>query len=81
MQQILTYTLLLSALLFSGGEKSSAHPLDLHLPTSYDYLLESEFEKDSANKIAEEKLNDANASEEDVQKALDQLFGPNGNRV
>jgi|GEM_PF-7081945 len=81
MQQILTYTLLLSVVLFCGGDRGSAHPVDIHLPTSYDYLHETEYERDRANKEAQKTLDKDDSSEEEIQRALDQLYGPNGTRA
>jgi hypothetical protein len=72
--------LLVSILLFSV-DKFNGHPIDVHIPTSHDYLFEYEYERMRANQEAEAVLKDPEASSEDLDNALDQLFGPNGNRA
>ena len=70
-----------AAALFYFGIKANAHPLDLHLPTSYDYMLEREYEMERANEEAAKTLNDLDAKPDDIDRALEQLYGPNGDRV
>jgi hypothetical protein len=59
----------------------NAHPIDIHIPTSHDYLFEMEYERMRANQEAEKVLADPDASREELDGALDQLYGPNGNRA
>lgn len=68
------WDLMLIALIF-------AHVIDIHLPTSHDFGREYEYDKDRANKEAEETLQDPDASAQDKADALDQLFGPTGNHA
>ena len=56
-----------------------AHLVDIHIPTSQDFLHEYEMENDRANKEAEETMSDPDASDQDRADAIDQLFGPKGN--
>jgi hypothetical protein len=58
-----------------------AHVVDIHLPTSADLQFEHETQKERANERAEETLNNPDSTESDLEEAIEQLFGPNGNRV
>lgn len=73
--------LLNAGALFYVCVRANAHPVDIHLPTSYDYMFETEVERSKANEDAENTLNDPSSSEQEKNNAIDQLYGPNGNRA
>ena len=81
MTQFINYVALLSPLIFCAADQAMAHPVDIHLPTSYDYILENEYERSRANEKAEEVLNNPESYSDEIDKALEQLYGPNGNRA
>lgn len=80
MKYFWTFIGLTSGWLFYLGIQANAHTLDAHLPTSADYQLELE-ENDRANRRAQETLRDPDSTQEELNRAQDQLYGPNGNHA
>lgn len=81
MRNFIILSVLSTAVFFFWDSAVNAHPIDIHIPTSHDYMFEWEYERMKANQEAEEILEDPNSSSEDLDKALEQLYGPNGNRA
>jgi hypothetical protein len=78
MRQFLVLSLLASGVFFLWDRSVNAHPIDIHIPTSHDFMFEMEYERMKANQDAEKVLEDPESSRDDLDKALDQLYGPNG---
>ena len=81
MWRIFFFSLLSITGFFYWESSVTAHPIDIHIPTSYDYLFEWEYERGKANQEAENVVDNPESSQEEIDKALDQLYGPNGNHA
>lgn len=62
-------------------EKFNGHPIDMHVPTSHDFQFEYEYERLRAIELAEAVLEDADSSQEEIDKAVDYLYSGKGNRA
>ena len=66
MQKFLILSVLATGIFFFWDQAVNAHPIDIHVPTSHDYIFEWEYERMKANQEAEETIDDPDSSSEDL---------------